>query len=127
MTTQPPIFETFAIVELFGHSRIAGRVTEQVIAGQGFVRVDVPELPQVGSCKARTAFTRLYGPNAIYSITPVDEQTACAAAQSMRVEPITVYLALPRRTSEDDIETDWNKTDFSDESDDYEDEVEKSL
>jgi len=25
MTTQPPTFETFAIVELFGHSRIAGR------------------------------------------------------------------------------------------------------
>lgn len=118
MTNQIPTFDIFAIVELFGHSRIAGRVTEQVIAGQGFVRVDVPELP------SRGAFTRLFGPGAIYSITPVNEQTACAAAQSMQVEPVNVYLALPRRTSEDDIETDWKKTDFSDESDDYEDEAE---
>jgi hypothetical protein len=129
MTTQPPTFETFAIVELFGHSRIAGRVTEQVIAGQGFVRVDVPELPALGYCKSQASFTRMFGPGAIYSITPVDEQTACAAAQSMRVEPVNVYLnlALPRRTSEDDIETDWNKTDFSDESDNYEDEEEKPV
>jgi hypothetical protein len=123
MTTQPPTFETYAIVELFGHSRIAGRVTEQVIAGQGFVRVDVPELPQVGSLKPRTSFTRLFGPGAIYSITPVDEVTACAAAQAMRVEPVNVYLALPRRTSEDDIESDYTETDFDDETDESEHEI----
>ena len=40
-----PTFECFALVEIFGHTRIAGKVTEQVIAGTGFVRVDVPELP----------------------------------------------------------------------------------
>jgi hypothetical protein len=35
-------FETFAIVELFGHSIISGKVSEQVIGGASFVRVDVP-------------------------------------------------------------------------------------
>lgn len=45
MTAQPLVF--WAIVELFGHARIAGRVTEQVIAGQGFIRADVPLLPEI--------------------------------------------------------------------------------
>ena len=30
------MFEAFAIVELFGHTRIAGKVTEQTIAGGTF-------------------------------------------------------------------------------------------
>lgn len=36
-------FEQWAIVDLFGHTRIAGKVSEQVIGGCSFVRVDVPE------------------------------------------------------------------------------------
>ena len=35
-------FECWAIVEVMGHSRYAGRVTEQAIGGCAFVRVDVP-------------------------------------------------------------------------------------
>lgn len=114
MTTQPPAFLTYAIVELFGHSRIAGRVTEQVIAGQGFVRVDVPILPEDKYHQAQDGFSRLYGPGAIYSITPVSREIAIAAAQSMHVEPVNVYLTLPR-PSEDDIESDWPLGDMEDE------------
>jgi hypothetical protein len=91
-----PSFDQFCIVELFGHSRIAGRVTEQVIGGQGFVRVDVPELSKDRYNEETPAFTRLYGPGAIYSITPVDEETARQAALSMRVAPVNVYLAAPQ-------------------------------
>jgi hypothetical protein len=112
MTTQPPTFDVFAIVELFGHARIAGRVTEQVIAGQGFIRVDVPELP------TRPAFTRLYGPGAIYSITPVSNEIATAAACSMRVEPVNVYIALPSKAGE-------NMGDDYDPSDEGEDDDEE--
>lgn len=88
-------FDNFAIVELFGHARIAGRVTEQVLAGQGFVRVDVPEIAASAYSAVTPGFTRLFGPGAIYSITPVSEEIARAAARSMRVEPVSVYLALP--------------------------------
>ena len=35
-------FDHWCIVELFGHNQIAGKVTEQAIGGQSFVRVDVP-------------------------------------------------------------------------------------
>jgi hypothetical protein len=41
-----PSTEQWAIVEIFGHQRIAGRLTEQTIGGCSFVRVDVPALPQ---------------------------------------------------------------------------------
>lgn len=78
--------DTWAIVELFGHSRTAGRVTEETIAGGEFLRVDVPEVDgQVG-------FTKFYGASAIYSITPVSEEVARLALKRMRPEPINVYL-----------------------------------
>jgi hypothetical protein len=80
-------FENFCIIELFGHQRIAGRVTEQVIAGQGFIRVDVPETK-----RHPKAFTRLFGPNAIYSITPVSAEIAQQAAEAIWIEPVTVYF-----------------------------------
>lgn len=88
-------FRTWAVVEIFGHERIAGEVSEQVIAGHGFVRVDVPELD------GQAAFTRMYGHAAIYSITPVSEDIARRAAAGMRVRPVNVYLAaLPAPTGE---------------------------
>ncbi len=86
MSNENVNFDTFALVELFGHARIAGRVSEQVIAGQGFIRVDVPDL------EGQPGFTRIFGPSAIYSITPVSEEIATAAAESMRVRPVTVYI-----------------------------------
>lgn len=93
-------FDNFAIVELFGHQKIAGRVTEQVIAGQGFVRVDVPEN------KRHAAFTRLFGAGAIYSITPVEEDVAIRVAESIWVEPVTVYISPARQLETGDDEED---------------------
>jgi hypothetical protein len=109
------IFETFAIVEIFGHTRIAGRVSEQIIAGNGFLRVDVPELPAAGRYPMQPAFTRLYGTAAIYSITPVSEEIAMQAAQSMRVRPVDVYIAVPQLAEAlDDDDYDIEK-DYDDE------------
>lgn len=84
-------FEQFAIVELFGHQVIAGKVSEQVIGGQGFVRVDVP---QAGNLEG---YTKFYGAGAIYAITPCDEPTMLAAVQGLRKKPIEVWsLNLPQ-------------------------------
>ena len=84
-------FDNFCIVELFGHQKIAGRVTEQVIGGQSFIRVDVPATQRF------PAFTRMFGSGAIYSITPVDEATAKSAAENIYTEPVTVYISSERQ------------------------------
>lgn len=76
--------ETWAVLELFGHSRIAGKISEHQLGGN-FVRVDVPP---VGG---RPAFTKLYGPSAIYAITFVDRDVALAAAEKMAVVPVATY------------------------------------
>jgi hypothetical protein len=114
MTTENT-FDTFAIVELFGHARIAGRVSEQVIAGQGFVRVDVPANDEY------PAFTRMFGTGAIYSITPVDESIARAAAERMRENPVTIYIpALPQPSEyEEFLESELDEEDLDGEEHDF--------
>lgn len=77
-----PIFECWAVVEIFGHQQLAGRVSEQTIAGQGFVRVDVPDLPD------QPGFTRMFGPGAIYSIIPTTQEIATAYAAKNVAAPI---------------------------------------
>lgn len=95
-------FEQFAIVELFGHQVIAGKVSEQVIGGQGFVRVDVP------TTDTQEGFTKFYGAGAIYAITPCDEMTMHAAVEGLRRKPIDVWkLNLPQLSARaDDDEAD---------------------
>lgn len=83
MTTET--FEAHAIVELFGHQKIAGKVTEQTIGGCHFLRVDVPAFED------SPAITKLYTQGAIYGMTFVSEPIARAAAQSYRVTPVNVY------------------------------------
>ncbi|MGD9100039.1 MAG: acetyltransferase [Anaerolineae bacterium] len=84
--------DTWAIVELFGHSKIAGRVTEQQIAGGAFLRVDVPGVD------GQQEFTRFYGAGAIYSITPVSEEMARRTVEVINPRPVTVYgVVLPER------------------------------
>lgn len=91
----------FAVVELFGHARIAGAVTEQTFGGSTFVRVDVPEIriseidydTQPAARRERTiaAHTRSFGPGAIYSINWCDEETAKLAAIGIKHEPLKPY------------------------------------
>lgn len=80
------MFEQNCIVELMGHNMIAGKVTEATIGGQAFVRIDVPEVD------GAPAFTKFYGPGAIYAITPTDEATMLAAIKGLRVKPVTPYM-----------------------------------
>lgn len=87
-------FETWAVIELFGHQQLAGIVTEAVIGGCSFIRVDVPET------NGQPAFTKFYGNGAIYSMTPTGETEARQALERIRVRPISPYL-LPEHVSED--------------------------
>lgn len=81
-------FEQWALVELFGHQRIAGRVSEQTIGGCSFVRVDVPELTAAEGKPATQALTKLFGQGAIYGITFMDEAAAMVFVRQLRAQPI---------------------------------------
>lgn len=78
-------FEAWAMIELFGHNRISGLVSEQNIGGASFVRVDVPETTQ------QPAFTRTFNPSAVYAFNWCDEQTARNFAESFQQKPVMVY------------------------------------
>jgi len=63
---------SWALVELFGHQRIVGYLSQQTFGTGVLFRVDVPDLLKDGKL-ARKGFTRYFGLSAIYSITPCDE------------------------------------------------------
>ena len=78
-------FEEWAVLELFGHQRLAGLVSEVQLGGASFVRVDVPE----DGKKKGWKLTKMYNPSAIYSIAPVTEETARMVAKACSGEPVT--------------------------------------
>ncbi len=75
-------FQIWGIVELFGHSKIAGELTEQNIAGANMLRVDVPET------ESNPPFTRFLNHAAIYAINPTDKETATFVAKNLNNKPI---------------------------------------
>jgi len=78
-------FELHAVIELFGHSRMAGKVTEQSIGVATFIRVDVPET------KSQPSFSRLLNPSAIYAINPVTPEVAEEIAERIASKPIEAW------------------------------------
>lgn len=78
-------FESWAIVEIMGHQTYAGLVSEQVVGGTAFVRVDIPET------EGQPAFTKLFGGASIYCITPTTEPIARAMAKRYSRPPLNLY------------------------------------
>ncbi len=91
MTEETQGFAEWAVLELMGHRRLAGRMTEQEIAGVKFLRLDIPE------SEGNSATTQFYSPAAVYAITPTTEAVARAAAAATRLEPVARWemRALP--------------------------------
>lgn len=78
--------EFWAIVELFGHQKIAGYVSTATVGGGSLIRVDVPEV------EGSAAFTKFYGPNAIYSITPTSEELVRVYVRRAKPAPLNIYM-----------------------------------
>lgn len=90
-------FDCWAVLELFGHVRLAGHVTEATIGGCSFLRVDVPD------AEGNTQFTRYLGNGAIYSMTPVTEEVARRVGNGSAQPPVKPWempRALPPASSE---------------------------
>lgn len=95
MSEQQSKFEGWAVVELFGHQKIAGFVTTEYYGQAAMFRVDVPEIPareivvdyprydaggrlmpsgSKAEMEARPGYSRLVGPGAVYAINPSAEE-----------------------------------------------------
>jgi len=88
MTEESTAFEGWAIVELMGHRRLAGHVSEQQIAGTAFLRLDVHD-------PDGEVVTQFYAPNAVYCITPTTEELARKLGEKARPQPVTRYELEP--------------------------------
>lgn len=79
-------WEGHAILELLGHRRLAGYLSEQTIAGSSFLRLDIP------GEEGKPAVSQFYSGASVYCITPCDEETARAVAASLTERgPISRY------------------------------------
>jgi len=107
--------EMWAVIELFGHQRAAGKLSTQNIGAVALIRLDVPEVTrkersydwgtraEVTHEVTTPAHTRFFGVGAIYSINPCSEETARAELArignppivQMEVECVKIFKAPP--------------------------------
>lgn len=102
MTDTEQAADEWAIVELFGHIRTAGRVSEVERFGVKLMRLDIPG--DDGDFVA----TQLIGGAALYRVTPTTEDTARRVAALGRPAPVKAWQlsAVPHRDEPDDEEVD---------------------
>jgi hypothetical protein len=82
-------YEGWAIVELMGHRRLAGRVSQAEQYGVAMLRLDVPATDDA------QAATQFYGGSSIYCVTPVSEEVARRVAECNSPAPVHTW-ELPR-------------------------------
>lgn len=99
MSGEKPAFEGWAVLELMGHRKLGGLLSEAVVGGASFIRIDVPaEEGQPGA-------TQFYSPASVYCITPCTEETARGLARGQRPAPVQRYELLPAKTAERVVDT----------------------
>jgi hypothetical protein len=64
--------------------KIAGKITERTIAGEGFLQLDIEQ--EDGS-----SFTRLIHPKSIYALNPVPREVALELATRWQYAPVKPY------------------------------------
>lgn len=100
-------FEGWAIVELMGHLRRAGRVSEVEQFGTKLLRIDVPVGPE-------EFVTEFYGGSSIYRLRPSAEDVARAVAEQIGdPRPVSpVNYRLPPPDDDDDLALDDDEERF---------------
>ena len=100
---------SWAVVELLGHVRIAGRVSEEERFGTKLGRIDVPQLDG-------GFVTQYFSGSSLYRMTPCTEEVARAVAGRCDREPAYAWdvrraLGLQATASEDDADDDcdWHR------------------
>lgn len=79
----------WAYVELFGHQRIAGRVTTKKLGTEVMFQVDVAKDDKDFLC------SRLFNPKSIFSLTPTTEEWCRKWARSMQQNSFNLLPYIP--------------------------------
>jgi hypothetical protein len=102
VSDQRESFSEWAVVEVMGHVKLAGKVSEASLFGTALCRVDV----YPGDVE-QPVMTRMFGGSAIYCITPCAEATARAFALGHQPEPVARWeLPAPREDDRDEADAD---------------------
>lgn len=122
-------FDSYAIVEIFGHQKYAGYVTTQAFGTAVMFRCDIPGLEERERVSDRAGYfdgkyypagttikegstqpyTKLFGVGAIYCITPCTQEACLKAVEEIQPRPLMLVsvppekaLGPPSDTSDDD-------------------------
>lgn len=88
-------FGTWGVLELMGHVKLAGYITNEKLFGVEIGRIDIPS--------GDSFITQYFGGSAVYRMTPVSEEIARAFSAQNQPRPVYIYeLELPERIPDDD-------------------------
>jgi hypothetical protein len=82
--------DCYAILELMGHVRLAGKITEEQHFGRNLGRIDIPQ-------EDGTFLTQFFSGDSIYRLTPCTEETARIIAKTSNSAPVKPW-DLPKLT-----------------------------
>jgi len=82
--------DCWAVVEIFGHTKVAGRVTTRKVGVNVMIQVDVPKN------EAEFSHSQLFGPAAIFSINPTTETWCRRWAKAIAHPPLPYIPAEPK-------------------------------
>jgi hypothetical protein len=92
-------FEGWAILEVMGHRRLAGHVSEVTIAGAQMLRIDIPGPTEADPVKA----TQFYPGSSVFCLTPTTEETTRREANPPKWEPTPFQLGSGADGGEDEL------------------------
>jgi hypothetical protein len=110
--SDPAPWSGWAIVELLGHRRVLGHLTEATIAGASFLRVETLDDPPI---------VQFYAPGSVYCITPTTEEIVRRHAP----RPPVALRRIPNEELDELDEDDEEEDD--DEADDDDLEIDEDL
>jgi hypothetical protein len=79
-------FEGWAVLELMGHRKLSGKISEQAVGGGSMLRIDM----YCGEEEKPTA-TQFYGVQSVYCLTPSTEELCRQYAAQCVPQPVARY------------------------------------
>lgn len=116
MGESKPAFGSWAMLELMGHRRMAGYVSEVEMFGTTMVRLDMPQPDR------DTPDTQFYSAAAVYCVTPMSEEEV---QKYLRPPPLLAHRSLTERL--DDAYGDDDEEEFEGPDEGFDGELDDGL